>query len=1082
MSRKAWIVIVSIGVVAVLVAGAGVAALFLVPQYRARNNITQARTHAAAAEWEQARWYYQEYLFRNDDDLQALEEYIEVCKAFETDRRRSLLAAGRAYVKLAQKEPEVQARKEAVLDFYRDYQFWPELEYAISLFYGSDRDALDAELAYDRAVAIESQGRTVPAVEEYVAYLGQVGRAGAPLRDAPLRLARLYRSQGKDRDAQALFGSLFQEYPDDGQLHAQHANYLMDAGELEAARAALGEVPEASRGTREYLLGASRLAGLDGNTEEALAYSQQALALEPDRVDVQLNYTMALERAGKREEAIAYIEAMDPMHRLDTPGFMMFLMELKLEASDLEEAGVIREAYIRAYPDQRFLDEYLKGRIAFADGKNDRAAYEEARDRFIMAVEMNPNLDRARFFLALTELELGNPGAARNALDMYLKKNPGDEQARRLWTRNFDASKSLLELRFAGKRLLESPAPALETLLFTAQDLMSHRREEDGELTRDLFEKAIAVAPSDARGYSALAAYYLDRDETGAAEEVLARAAAAGVPPSSFPLLNTNILLSRGEIDAAVALASESLADAEFSEVRTWALFFARHRYLKEADALLASYMARAGDAAKASVLPYRLNLALRFGSREDAAARLEAAEAELGAGGEHAREMNDMRLTVARSLMGRRPIDREAIGALLQKVEASNPSDHGLVVARARLALNDDLPNYDAAADAVAGIPESADAYNEAQLLLAEIAHRRGRFEDVVRIAGDVLSRSAQNTMALYLLGEAQLGLRKPEEARAAMEQILEIDRGDLRALRMLVRIYTDLQLPQKAEATLARFEELAALEPGMAAGVGELRAYRARGEGEVAASEDQLRQELAANPDNYAAMTGLVRSLVGRARFEEALGLVDAYLEGHPNEAEAWVFLGQVLLEQGAAADLAKASTAFTRAQILVPEHGAAQLGLVDVQIRMNQIELAVSMCRRYLKNRPDERDVLFRLASLLSRNPDNHGESLEAIQRAIELGERPEFIRLRAYLYTRLDRPADAVADLERLRGLLGRLTPDDELTLAEAHLGLGDLVKARASATAARAAIPGGDSRLLARANIVEAQIAAPEASP
>lgn len=1081
MSRKVWIAVISVGVIALLVAGAGVAALILVPRYRAHHNISNARQHAAEANWDLARRYYQEYLYKNDTDLEALEEYIAVCEAIDADRRRTLLAAGRAYVKLAQNDPENPARKEAALDFYRRYRFWPELEYAINLFYGSDRDMLDAALAYDRAVAIQMQARTAPAVEEFEAYLGIVGnRKDAPLRDAPLQLARLYRDQGKDREARKLFENLFESHQEDGMLHAHFAGYLMDASELEAAATELAKVPETARTNIDYLIASARLANMERKPEEALALAEQALAIDPQSVDANLNYTMSLERAGKRDEAVAHIEAMDPMYRLDTPGFLMFLIEMKLDQAALEEADEVRQTYMRAYPDQRFLDEYLKGRLAFADGKNNRESYSEARDRFVMAVEMNPNLDRARYFLALTELELGNSGAARIALDAYLKNNPGDEQARRLWSRNFDAAKSLLELRFAGKRLLESDSPDLESLLYTAQDLMSHRRDEDEEVTRGLFEKAILVAPTDHRGYSALAAFYLDREETALAEQVLARATAAGVDPSAFPLLNTNILLSRGEIEGAMALAQATLAEAEFADVRTWAMFFARHGFLAEADDLLESYMARGGAEEAAVAMPYRVNLALRFGSREDAVRLLEVAEAALGDATEYAKTINAMRLTVVHAFSGRKSMDQEVVESLLQKVEASDPQDDGLIVARARLALNQDLPDYAQVESAAASVADDSGAYVEAQLLLAEVAHRRGRFEQVAQIASNVLSRSSQNTTALYLLGEAQMSMRKLEEARASMERILEVDRGDLRALRMLVRIYTDLQLPQKAETMLNRYEELVALDPGVTAGTAELRAYRARSEAELAASEEQLRKELAADPSSYAAMTGLVRALVGQGAYEEAIQQVEAYLALNPNSADPWVFLGQVILEQGELADLGKASTAFTRAQIIVPEHGAAQLGLVDVQIRLNQIELAISMCRRYLKNRPDDADVLFRLASLLSRDPAQYGESLETLERATAIGERPEYIRLRAFLYTRLERPAEAVADIERLRTLTDRTTPDDDLTLAEAYLGLGDLPKARDNLAAAREKITGEDPRLTARADFVEGRIAGPEA--
>lgn len=1086
MSRKRWVVFFSAVMLAVLLAGAAAAAFYLIPRYRSARSLAQAREFAAKGDREMSRRYYQEYLYQNDEDIPALGEYIALCEQIVSDRRRSLLAAGRAYMKLVQNEPDEPARKTAVLDFYRKHLFWQELESAIVLFYGPDRDSLSDEIAYEKAVAGQEQGRDGAAIEAFESYLGfgQSPRKDAPPRDVPLRLARVYAKAGREGDAAALFENLASSHPDAPLFPVYYAGYLMDQNKTELAAAQLARVPEASRGAQDYLLAAARLANSQGEYGKAVELSRQAVEKDPGNVDAHLNYLLSLERNGARDQAMAYIENLDPLFRVDTPGFLMFLIELKLSQSDFDGADAALQSFAVAYPDQKSLNEYLKGRVTLSrgDSEGNEDLKKEARDQFAVAVEMNPNLDRARYFLAIAELELNNEKAARTPLEIYLRNNPQDGQARRLWTRYYDTAKSLLELRYAADRILKETSPDVESLFFTIQDLSAQHREEDQDLVRQLMEKAIKLAPADPRGYRALAAYYLERDALEKAEGILADAAAAGIDRSTFSLLDSSILLARGESEKALDTVKASLAAADIDEVKTWATFFARNGHYAEGDALLQMFAAQpelgqtAGD-----VYAFRLSLALRFNSLDDARKRLEEGEAALAGKTTELKTLNEMRITMAQALLATPAPAGKRTGevlALLDRIQSSDPSEEGVKLVLARLALAEDLPDFNRARNLASGIPESAVAYDSALLLLAEIAAKQGQYDLVAKWAGKALERSARNTAALYMLGQAQLEMRDRDGARKSLERILDIDRGDIRALSALVRLYTDLQLPQLAQQMLARYEkQVAGTGTG---GLEELRTYASGPAADLSGSEAKLREELAAGPDNFTAVAGLVRSLVEQGKYEDGKAELNAYLARHPNDVEPWVFLGQIILDRGPGKDLAEASTAFTRAQIIVPEYGPAQLGLIDVQTRMNNIELAISLCRRYLKSHAGSADALFRLAGLLSRNPARQPEALETVQRAIETEGRPEFIRLRAFLYTSLGRYDDAVADLERLKSLTNETIPDDDLTLAEAYLGKTDLENARRYLTLAKSKIPQDNARLLARANRVEALLDTPGA--
>lgn len=1068
MSRKVWIALACAGLLMVAAAAAGVAALILVPKYRAEHRLSEARRLASEGALDQSRRFYQEYLYNNDDDIAALEEYIEVCTAIIPDRRRSLLAAGRAYIRLAQSDADNPQRKVDAVDFYRRHQFWPEVEYTINLLFGPTQANLDDEMAYYHAVAVYEQRRLSSAISGLEAYLGLTGtRRGAPMRDAPLRLARAFREVGRRADAEAVFSGRLADHPEAAALPVLHGQFLVDTGQVDAAASALQAAPESERDSELYLLAAARLALLRGNADQAVELTRRLLEVAPEDPTAHITYALALNRDNEREKAIAHIEARTPAELADAPAYFLLLIEMKLEGLDFQGAEAARAAYMRAYPDQRFLDEYLRGRIAFAQGRNGQDFYETARAHFVRAVQLNPNLHRARYFLALTDFELGDRKSARTELQLYLSVNPDDGMARRLWNRFFAPAPSLVDLRFTGRRLQQDPNPVLEDLLETAQYLMRRGRDEDIALAQQLIDRAIAAVPRDARAYSLLAAFHLERDEIDLAERALARASESGLSDADFPLLRSSIQLARGETAEALATARENLASATFSDARSWALLFARLGHVKEADSLLQAFLAAtATPGLLPDVLALRHSVMLRFGTLDEARAIFREAETSLTDHADHVETLNTIRLDFARALASAGPGNIPEAESVLADVAASDPNSDGLIVARARLGLARPLPDYTRAIAAVASISENSASYEDAQLLGAEIAYRQGNYEDVIQRAGAILEFSSENTAALYLLGEAQVALRRPQEARATFERVLELDPGDAAAMRALARTYAELDHTQLAESMVERYAAAGNRD------LEELKAYLARGEVAVQDSEDSLRNRLAENPNDFAALAGLVRSLLSRGELEEGRAQLRGYLERNPNEPEPWILLGQALLDHGGPADLGEASTAFTRAQILVPDYGPALLGKIDVLFRQRQYPLALTMCRRYLENRPGDRAGLFRLATLLAQNPANHPEALEITGRLIESGPLPELYRMRAFLHLEQGEYEAAVSDIEALAPMDSTRTADDDLTLAEAYFGMSDSARARSSLADARRKIGPGQDRLRARADQVE----------
>jgi len=1064
MSRKAWIILIASTLAVGLLCAAGVAALILVPRYRAAQSLVTARQFVSEGKPDLSRRPYKEYLYKNGNDVAVLDEYIGVCKGVMTDRRRVLADAGRIISRLIQLEPENPQRKTQLFDFYRQYRFWSELEGAISLYGGDDLAALE----YDRVVAIHEQGRLEEALTALQAYIDR----GIDLRDTPLRKARAHVALRDIPAADGVFPPLLEKYPDDTSLRVHYAAYLLDQEKSGEAKAQLDSVPADRREQVDYVIASIRLHLALEDFETAVALAETALAASPDNVDLQLNYVLALERAGKRDVAMDYVQKMDPIQRIDTPGFIMFLTEMRLEAGDADGADEARQMYVKAYPDQQSIDQYLSGRILL-----ERRKLPEARDKFAIAVEMNPNLHRANYFLALCELELGEKSKARGPLEQFLDSNPKDQQARRLWARNFGSAPSTSELQARSTRLLSETETDVNELMFTIEDLLQHRQEAEQSTALRLIEKAIAIAPRDPRGYSALAGFRLERGETELAEQVLRDAAAAGVDQSSFSLIRTSILLVKGDKDGAIASAKAFLEKSPSAEARTWGAFFARQGYFTEGDALVKEFGGEAIPSSESDdSLLFRLSLALQYGNLEAARARVAEAEAARGSDPALAPSLNRMRLAFAEGLvMNSSEIPRDEVDGLLALVRQTEPQNDGLKIVEARLMLKGPLPDLQGARDLVDTIAEASPVFLQGQQLQAEMASMQGDNRKVVELCNAILERTPGNTQVRHLLGDAQLDLGEPEEAQRTFEQILSFDRSDSRAMRVLVRIYEQMQFHPRADEMFARFKESGRNRPGHDAQVEELRKFLNRRGGENAepvAASDATPSDSA----TYAELTNDVTALVNEKNYAEAIARVEAYLKQYPDRAEPWVLKGQVILRQGEGADLGAASTAFTRAQIIIADYKPALRGQIEVQARSNP-PMAISLCERYLRTYEDDSDIMFLLATLLAQAPDRREESLAWIGKAIALERRPTFVRFRSYLLIQMARPDEAIAELTEFIKVAGASTAEDEMTLAEAHLAKNDKAGARQRLQAAAKLIPVGDSQLTERLKKLEALVAA-----
>ena len=180
MSKKLWLLIIGAFTLVLLIVGAVLGALYVVPQYRAGQHLARATEAAENNRISEAKTFFREYLYVNPRDAEVLETYAALCVSQLVSRRQNLIDGGRAYLKLFQLDPEDMALRKRLIDFYHRHAFWDDLESVTSrLILAGDRDF---DLLYENMVATQEQGRTSDALKAFSEYLAN---PEAPRRDIP---------------------------------------------------------------------------------------------------------------------------------------------------------------------------------------------------------------------------------------------------------------------------------------------------------------------------------------------------------------------------------------------------------------------------------------------------------------------------------------------------------------------------------------------------------------------------------------------------------------------------------------------------------------------------------------------------------------------------------------------------------------------------------------------------------------------------------------------------------------------------------------------------------------------------------
>ncbi len=1057
MSRRVWIGLGIAAVVLVVLAGASVAGYFWWRENRIAHWHARAQEEFAKGEWYMARNYYVNYIIQRPRDTEALLNYAHAESRILENRETALSHAAVAYHQYLQVVPDDVEIQKKLLALYNRLESWADLESYAEFFLQTHPD--DIDFLYYRARGIDANGKRAEAIE---AYEDLIARGGHP-REVYTRLALLLHERNRSQ-AEEFVARIAEERADDPQARLALADYYRQtrqherAGqELEGARRLAPEDPE-------VLTALARHALETREPEQALEYANMALERDPGSANAAIYKAHAYALRQKMDEAIQALQAMSPDARVDNPQSLIFLAELLYSRLRLEEADAVVAEYTKAYPREAGWREYLAAHERLAKWEKDANPEDlaEAVEQLELLVQRRPNLQPAQYLLGVALLENGQRSRAQSVLRSYQRKNPTDQNVARILDYEFGSGMTSEEAEIQAEVLLKSDTARASDLVDAARALAaapgSRNRPEDLKTLRALLEEAISRDPNLTRAYRALVDVLVLAGDTEGAKAVLARAEEAGLSSSDLRRAYASVALGENDLDAAWSRYEGMLAEADAanaSVVAEWAGLFAERGHLDLAY--------RAIDEARRAFPVERhpslaVEEAILASSWEDptqALARIDRAATRASDSPALQPKLNQARLEVARRLLMEwegDPVDQ--VRTQIERVRETEPDSPGAQALEAQLLLRQDPPDIPAARERLEQVLKQDEQNAVALLGLSEIAFRSGAVAQAREYARRAASTAPGSVPVTLQLARTLMASNEHLQAQAALDAVLEAQPDNVVAIRLYADSCIDSERWPQAEKCLEKLRALsegdAEAETALAALQGKL--LLARGEGDDA--ERVLRDRYEANPDNYDSLRALAASLVARGQLAEAEALYASFVERHPEEARALVDLARVQIEANTPEKLTEASNSLTRAMLILRDDPQAMREMIRLQARRQNVVDALTWCDRYLGVQPQDAQILYQKAVLLSSLPDRLDEALTCVEAAIGVAPEPAYRELRGLIRVAQKDYRGGIEDLQAASESRGTTTAQVDLALAEAYLATGQRERARTAYESAR----------------------------
>ncbi|MBI2817375.1 MAG: tetratricopeptide repeat protein [Acidobacteria bacterium] len=266
---------------------------------------------------------------------------------------------------------------------------------------------------------------------------------------------------------------------------------------------------------------------------------------------------------------------------------------------------------------------------------------------------------------------------------------------------------------------------------------------------------------------------------------------------------------------------------------------------------------------------------------------------------------------------------------------------------------------------------PDSAEANSNLALLYADLGDYRRAIDLLKKVANDKADPQVWSTLAY-----AYEQIQNYKDAAAAYRKALERDSDNLTFRKGLGQ---NLLLSKQYEEALAQFQALVESNPrDVESYLRMSQAYRVQQKYDLA--QQNLAKAIELAPENLDVQFNQVLLYEAQGKLSEAIGQVQKILdagaksEGGPfspqEKANRAIFLeklGFLYREQG---DFTSAENTFRQMLTLGKEHAVrGQLHLIDTYHQTKQLDKALEISERAIKENPDSRELVTARASLLA-----------------------------------------------------------------------------------------------------------------
>ncbi len=814
---------------------------------------------------------------------------------------------------------------------------------------------------------------------------------GAPSKDWKPGYAHALTLQGE-------FARLLDEVQVDDDLEATARTELLALrgsahlamGQMDAAIEAYDAALALDAGNPMANLGKAQILLVDRREEEALTQLNQVLLEHPGHVESRLVRGDLMRRLQRLDDAeVDYARAAKeaPNNPRAHIGLALVHVAKRDVAAAKKDLGVLNRI-AKGLPAVN----YLQALVSFQEQDYDRSS-----DELQLLLRAAPGNLQAQLLYGIVSYARDEFTIADDYLTRVLASTPGNPQ--------------VIKLLGAARLKLRQPDRALDVLTRAVSEqtqdaqllaLLGTAYIQTGNNSKgaEYIERAVEIDPEQALLRTQLAVGKIASGDTAGAISQLESAVALGQDVLQADVLLVLSYLNKREYDKAIAASQaleQRMSDSPIPLNLTGLAYLAQRKF-DEARSRFNSALEKDPEFVVASMNLARLALVEK--KPEDAKkaynAVLETRPKHIGA------------------LMGMAAVytaagDIDEAERWLLRANQANPQalQPILVLAERYLRRNDGLK----AINVLAGL-DSQLAEQPAALRLKGMAQlQSGEFASAIQTLGKLTESQPESIEAWFQLARAHAAAGDADASRAGFERAIALD-SENKVPVVWVGL-GELELREKRyQAALEVGEQVRQRWPGMAYGF-DIAAAAYRGLGDT---EQSLAQSYAALQIDHTAtrVDSYARALAGAGKLDDAVGVLEAWLDTHPDDGGRWSKLG--LIRQQMGHDDA-ALQAYEKALETTEPDAVLANNMAWLYLDRNA-DRAVDLATRAYELAPTRAEIVDTYGWVLFQT-GRQSEGLSALQQALIIAPRnPEIALHVAEALHEMQRDAEARPMLQRI----------------------------------------------------------------